>query len=1003
MQNFYHYILTLTLGIVSCGLLFFFFPIIGAYIFLLFSIVTILCSYYGGYKQGFITLAMLGVLLFSVSGKYEEDYFDMRYIRFVGMMAIAMFAVDRAKKAKWKIQTQAEEIKSKRSNLRVLSESITDALITTDENSKILWCNSSVSKIFGWECSELKGNSITMLMPERIREAHTKGMMRYINSGVKKLNWNSTETIGLRKNGKEFPIEISFGEYYEEGIRKFSGVLRDISVRKEYEDKLKESEARFRELADSAPMFIWIAGVDKANDWFNKGWYEYTGRSPEQDLGRGWEDLIHPEDLDRVVEDYENAFDTLKPFNLEFRLRRYDGKYSWFFSKGIPLFSISNEFKGYIGSSIDITERKISEHALMESEQRFRLVTESVQDHAIISLDKNGVVKTWNIGAEKVYGWKSDEVIGRTATFLFPLDTIEPEKKLLSQMNIALEKGKFEAEEERIKKDGSMLFVSIVITPLFDELGQLQWFGKVDRDISERKAYEISLRQSEERYKAFIANSTEAIWRIELDEPCPIDISPELQSKWFYEHSYFAESNSSSDDIYNPNKGSIVGIYYKDLKPYDDRTLEFHKKFISSNYLLENQEGENFIDGENRYFSTTIIGVVENNYLVRFWGLHRDVTKPKKYLAEMEKAKLTAELANREKDRFLASLSHELRTPLVSVLGYANMLKLNLLDEKDKNDAINTIQKNAQLQVDLIEDLLDLSRIVSGKVSINMETFNVKESIENAIHTIKHQAIDKGLNIVEELEDIKIYADPKRFSQIILNLLSNAVKFTDKGFIKVVAHRQGSSLVVKVTDTGIGIKAENIGKIFKQFAQVDDGLTKKYGGLGLGLSIVKQLVEAHNGKVSATSSYGEGSTFVVELPIINNEDFDDKPIITNISFEGCKVLITEDVVDTASYLKLFFELHDAQVVVTYSAKGAREAISKDKFDIYIFDISMPEENGYSLISSLRKLGDETPAVALTAFSNAEYEIDAYRFGFTKYLRKPATSEELLQIRTLINK
>jgi CheY-like chemotaxis protein/anti-sigma regulatory factor (Ser/Thr protein kinase) len=364
------------------------------------------------------------------------------------------------------------------------------------------------------------------------------------------------------------------------------------------------------------------------------------------------------------------------------------------------------------------------------------------------------------------------------------------------------------------------------------------------------------------------------------------------------------------------------------------------------------------------------------------------------------------EIASAEKDRFLANLSHELRTPLVSILGYSAMLLDTPPDSENFKKMVSTINKSAKHQVQLIEDLLDLSRIISGKIELKKDFFNVAELAGDSVDTIRNLAAQKGLEIEESYENCRFYGDRKRLSQVFLNLLSNAVKFTEKGKICLTFRCTKDYLTIKITDTGIGIDPNKFHLLFQPFKQLDSSSTRAKTGLGLGLSIVKNIVDLHNGKVTVESKVGEGSEFTVFLPvlqagIIDEADSIHKTPTSVVTFEGVKMLLVEDDPDSAEFVKYLYEQRKAKVDWADSAKGARELIEKNKYDLYLFDLSMPLEDGISLIKSVRAKGDKTKAVALTAFADTFYEKTALDSGFDMFLKKPSSLLEMLSVIKLI--
>lgn len=417
------------------------------------------------------------------------------------------------------------------------------------------------------------------------------------------------------------------------------------------------------------------------------------------------------------------------------------------------------------------------------------------------------------------------------------------------------------------------------------------------------------------------------------------------------------------------------------------------------------------------YVRVRAVPVISDGKIREWVGVSMDVTdevlfakERENYINEIKEAKDLAEAANNAKDQFLATLSHELRTPLVSILGYTNMISSGKLTDEQMTRAVETINRNAKLQVELIEDLLDISRVMAGKISLQKEPLPVCEVIKEVVDAVSPQAIEKGLYLKIDWKDTNIYidGDRRRIAQMVMNLLTNAIKFTDSGGITVcVDYLENIDKVwICVKDTGIGIRKEVMESLFQRFKQADSSSTRRYGGLGLGLSIVRTLTDLHGGKVWAESEEeGKGSTFTIELPVIKKPDNVIVPqiekatseTISPLSLFGLTLLITDDDDDTRYLLGEIFKRYGAEIICAESAKDAREKVaSNPQVNVYIFDIGMPDEDGYSLIKSLREAGNKTPALALTAFVGKEYEEAALKAGFNAYIPKPPSMAYLVR-------
>ena len=387
-------------------------------------------------------------------------------------------------------------------------------------------------------------------------------------------------------------------------------------------------------------------------------------------------------------------------------------------------------------------------------------------------------------------------------------------------------------------------------------------------------------------------------------------------------------------------------------------------------------------------------------------------------LASEKLARSDAERANRLKDEFLATISHELRNPLNAIMGWAHMLRLGKLDEANTERAVETIYRNAKSQTQLVSDLLDVSRIISGKLRLDMRTVDLVYIVNAAIDSIRPAADAKGIRLQTILDPAvgPISGDADRLQQIVWNLLTNAVKFTPKGGeIKVKVLRIDSQVEIVVRDSGVGINKEFLPFVFDRFRQADASTTRIHGGLGLGLSIVRQLVDLHGGGVSVESEgEGQGATFTITLPCVGvisdqKEAEPVNPIHSDefVSFEGLpslqglKVLVVDDEADTLELINEVLKECGSEVVLSRSAAEALQALEQHKPDILISDLGMPDEDGYSLISKIRLLppeqGGQIPAAALTAYARAEDRMRVLRSGFQFHLPKPVDSAELVTV------
>jgi signal transduction histidine kinase/ActR/RegA family two-component response regulator len=384
---------------------------------------------------------------------------------------------------------------------------------------------------------------------------------------------------------------------------------------------------------------------------------------------------------------------------------------------------------------------------------------------------------------------------------------------------------------------------------------------------------------------------------------------------------------------------------------------------------------------------------------------------------KLERARDDAETANRAKDEFLAVVSHELRTPLSPVLAWVHMLRSGRLDEERTARALEVIERNVKSQAQLIEDLLDVSRIITGKLRLDVHPIEMAPVVEAAVEAIRPTADLKGIRfqVIVDPRAVMIAGDPERLKQVLWNLLSNAVKFTPKGGrVQVVAHRVNSHVEIAVSDTGKGINADFLPYVFEPFRQADTASTRTHGGLGLGLSIVRHLVELHGGRVRVESpGDGQGATFTVELPVAllhtppapervhPTVQPSSRPPQPEVSLAGLRVLAVDDDIDTLDTLRTLLEQSGAEVRTAASAAAALGILEEWIPDLLISDIGMPGEDGYSLIRKVRarppERGGLVAALALTAYARVEDRLQILSAGFQMHVPKPIEPAELIAI------
>ena len=650
---------------------------------------------------------------------------------------------------------------------------------------------------------------------------------------------------------------------------------------------------------------------------------------------------------------------------------------------------------------------------LHRSEERFRLLVDSVRDYAIFMLDPKGHVLTWNAGAERFKGYRADEIIGSHFSRFYPPEALARGLPA-EELETAAAVGSFEDEGWRVRKDGSLFWANVVITAMRDEAGELIGYAKVTRDLTQRRNHEEALRQSEERFRLMIEGVADyAIFMLDVN-------------------GRVATWNVGAQRIKGYSADDIVGQHFSIFYPQEvkDSGWPEHElreaadkgRFVDTGWRVRK-------DGTTFWANVTITAIRdESDRLLGFAKLTRDMTESKRFEAiEManqhreeildaeRNARIAAQRATRVKDEFLATLSHELRTPLSSILGWTQILLKGIASSpSDQRRAIEVIDRNARAQVQLIDDLLDLSRIMTGKLRLDLQQVSMLEVVQAAIDSAEPAAATKEIRLRSMLDPSRmmVNGDASRLQQVVWNLLTNAIKFTPRGGqVQVLLQRVNSHIELNVSDTGIGIPASFIGQVFDRFSQRDGSSTRAHGGLGLGLAICRQLVELHGGTIRASSpGEGQGSTFSVELPIsimqVEAErarthptaELHDSDSVVLPRLDGVNAFVIDDEPDARELLQRLLEDQGAVVTSFDSAEAALTALKTSRPTVIISDVGMPGTDGYQLMRTLRASegrDSRIPALALTAFARAEDRKRSLLAGFQAHLAKPFDVAELV--------
>ena len=640
------------------------------------------------------------------------------------------------------------------------------------------------------------------------------------------------------------------------------------------------------------------------------------------------------------------------------------------------------------------------------SPQELTLLLDAVQDYAIFLLGPTGEIRSWNTGAERTMGYQAQDVIGKHFSIFYGPDDLAA-KKPQHELDVAAGEGRIEDEGWRVRGDGSRFWANTVITPLRAPDGSLQGFAKVTRDMTRHREAEERLRQSEELFRLLVESVKD--YAIFLLDP----------------EGNIVTWNEGARRLKGYEREEIVGRHFSTFYPEVDIRAgkpAWELEQAKANGSVEDEGWRLRKDGTRFWANVVITAVFDDHHNLRgFAKVTRDFTErvdkeaAQRALMEQREARLQAEEerrraeasyrvaqeANRAKDEFLMTLSHELRTPMTAILGWTRLLPSLPPDEETFRDAVASIMRGAQQQARLIDDVLDVSRIMSGKLRMTLENIELRQLLANAVDTVRPSADAKQIAIVTAFSpDLgNILGDPTRLQQIVWNLLTNAVKFTPKeGEVELSARRTASHVQVTVRDTGEGIEPSFLPHIFEAFRQAESPSTRVHGGLGLGLSIVRYFTEAHGGTVSAESSgRGQGATFTITLPIgavrkVSREPRDTRRVdatpLPPERLRGLRILVVDDDRDARELVRAVLTQAGAEVTAVDSANRALEKLGERDADVMVTDIAMPTMDGYSLVREVRQQPryDRMKIAALSAFPAGRASTP--QSGFDDYLSKP---------------
>jgi PAS domain S-box-containing protein len=883
-----------------------------------------------------------------------------------------------------------------------LVERDADGLLALDAGLLVTYASAGVEQLLGYPTEELIGRSALEFVPPE----GTDDALRQISLAMQQPGVHiHGQAVVLHAEGSLRQIEGSIVNLLgEPPINAIILGFRDSTDRHQQERDLADRERRFRELAEEAPVMIWMEDADRKLIWENRTTLDFTGRTWEEEQGYGWMESVHPDDRDLVRREYVETTAAQRGFTLDLRMRRHDGTYRHIRQIAIPRWNPDGSLSGFIGVDVDVTELRERSDRIEEAELRYRRLAETVP--VIVWMDDARHRMTYqNPAADRFYGRTLTE---ETSTTWY--EGIHPEDRdrvMDSYRENSARPVPFQHMYRLRRADGQYRWFIEIGVPRYSDDGAFIGFTGVDVDVDDLKQASVRLEEAEARYRHFIEQSSEGIWRLEMDVPVPTTLPEDEQIGLWYKRCYFAECNLAMARMYGfAAPEELLGARLRDLLPPDDPTnLEMLRGFIRSGYRMVNAESHELDrHGRPKYFLNSLVGVIEDGCMVRSWGTQQDITE-RRILEEEARQSRKMEAAG----RLAGGIAHDFNNLLTAILGTSELLLSNLPKGDSTREDVEEIKRAATRAANLTRQLLAFGR----RQVLQPRTLDV-DTLVRGVESLLRRLIGEHITLsVQSAGGLwLVRADPGQLEQVIVNLSVNARDAMPTGGSLVIetanlsfegaSHgeqsimKEGDYVLLTVSDSGTGMDDETLRHVFEPFFT-----TKAPGkGTGLGLATVYGIVKQSGGFIYADSEVGRGSRFRIYLPRVEGVvENGESQVVAKVpaKAEGT-ILLVEDEEAVRRLARRVLEGLGYRVLEAASGSAALALVDAltGELDLVVTDVIMPGMSGQELSARLRVRRPNLPILYVSGYTDDAILQHGTLLPNTAFLQKPFSPGSLAE-------